>query len=299
MEINEPPVNSSEFDRAFTCMPDNRNCCDMLRAHINEGACKWTKQNFAMTLSYLDLCIHLLKLYWRPQKRHQLYGRFIYEIYDECGRVSFEDYVTERYYQLLDTRMLDKRQIMLEFQHNCPSKQALNVTPEYFVDFPTLAAQLMLDLVLWYEKKQLKIFGFTRPPPYSIASQPANPALIQNKTPGPPNSEPGEKRPYRQFVRPPPAMNVIESMDEPLDKHHYSEDDKSYVNYKGYQYYFADDKEMDKETQAKTRGVAAVTIMKSFASITILRWKDRELLGNLMGEMFSLQCALRNPLQAT
>ncbi|KAK7584188.1 hypothetical protein V9T40_005151 [Parthenolecanium corni] len=275
-----------EFDRAFTCMPDNRNRCDMLRAHIDENACKWTKQNFAMTLSYLDLCVHLLKLYWRPQKRHQLYGKFIHEIYDERGRASFEDYVTERYYQLLDTRMLDERQIMLEFQHKCPSKLALIVTPEYFVDFPTLAAQLMLDSVLRYEKNRLKVFGLSKPAPYSIMSHPGPPSQRTNTDHG---VEPGERRPYRRFVRPPPAVNAIASA-ESVYGAEYSDEENEYVDYEGYEYYFADDEEAveegDEPLEEKSSGVAAVTVMQPSALPTIPRWKDFELMGNLMGEAF-------------
>ncbi|KAK7604945.1 hypothetical protein V9T40_006131 [Parthenolecanium corni] len=277
-----------EFDRAFPQMPDNRNRCDMLRAHIDEKSCKWTKQTFAMHLDYLALCLHLLKLYWRPQIRHQVYGQFIKEAYDERAKPTFEDYVSERYYQVLDTQMMSQAEIMMEFQHKCPPRLAMILTPDYFIDFPTLSSQLMLDAVLRNEKNRLRVFGHLQLTPYYSQNKPG---YSQAAGRGSPTSIITEKKTFKKFARPANTVNAVEANAD--ENNGYQSDVEDFIDYGGYELYFADVEEEEEIAEENNtaeaieeKKVEGVQILKSTPTLTIPKWKDHEIIGDSAGLMF-------------
>ncbi|KAK7584233.1 hypothetical protein V9T40_005196 [Parthenolecanium corni] len=105
------------YNRNYTSLKDSDIRCEILRNNICNKTCSWVVEEYVVNIKYPDLAEYLLRLYWDEDTRNQVWMNFKQETYNTTGVESFSNYVTSRYYQLRDTKMVSEAKLIKEFQH--------------------------------------------------------------------------------------------------------------------------------------------------------------------------------------
>lgn len=271
------------FDLNFCSLHDGKTRTELLRNHIDDYYCNWIKEPWVVNLTYIELAKHLLELYWDEDTRATVYNNFRNEKYNLNGAESFQSYVASRYYKIKDTLLVSERKLMEMFQHKCPTGLAFIVTKEFFVDYATLSRKLLTPPVRKFEEERRRALKIPEPSKRNLLPKSA-PAGVSSQESTTLASE--NKAPAKRFFRP-KANTTINELNaekaEVTDDQSDPESDEAEAVSEG-EYAEATSAETDPESQPKV--AAVLSVAKPPATPSPPKWKDFEVVGDLMARTF-------------